>query len=129
MIKKKYSTLGIYVNLWGSVLVIKKAANYDIINNWTWIHSSTHCVCQGIWVKRIIDKLGMKQDKYLTTLCDNNSTIKLSKNQVMHESSKHIDIRFHFLRNHKCGTDVMCILTSIIQHIPNNFLNFRNNSN
>ena len=31
--------------------------------------------------------------------CDNNSTIKLSKNPVLHGRSKHIDIRFHFLRD------------------------------
>ena len=30
-------------------------------------------------------------------LCDNNSTIKLSKNPIMHGRSKHIDVRFHFL--------------------------------
>ena len=31
--------------------------------------------------------------------CDNSSTIKLSKNPVMHGRSKHIDIRYHFLRD------------------------------
>ena len=32
-------------------------------------------------------------------LCDNSSTIKLSKNPIMHGSNKHIDVRFHFLRD------------------------------
>ena len=31
-------------------------------------------------------------------MCDNSSTIKMSKNPVLHERSKHIDVRFHFLR-------------------------------
>ena len=31
--------------------------------------------------------------------CDNNSAIKLSKNPVLHGRSKHIDVRFHFLRD------------------------------
>ena len=31
--------------------------------------------------------------------CDNNSIIQLSKNSVFHDRSKHIDIRFHFLRD------------------------------
>ncbi|CAL1389085.1 unnamed protein product [Linum trigynum] len=31
-------------------------------------------------------------------MCDNNSTIKLSKNPVLHGRSKHFDVRFHFLR-------------------------------
>lgn len=31
-------------------------------------------------------------------MCHNNFTIKLSKNPIMHGSYKHIDVRFHFLR-------------------------------
>lgn len=31
--------------------------------------------------------------------CDNSSAIKLYKNPVLHGRSKHIDIRFHFLRD------------------------------
>lgn len=34
-----------------------------------------------------------------TILCDNVSTIKLSKNPVLHGRSKHINVRFHFLRD------------------------------
>jgi len=30
---------------------------------------------------------------------DNSSVIALAKNQVFHERSKHIDIRFHYLRD------------------------------
>jgi hypothetical protein len=32
-------------------------------------------------------------------LCDNTSTIKLSKNPVFHGRCKHIGVRFHFLRD------------------------------
>jgi len=32
-------------------------------------------------------------------MCDNSSTIKLSRNHIMHRRSKHIDVRFHFLRD------------------------------
>ena len=30
--------------------------------------------------------------------CDNNSTIEISKNQVFHKRRKHIDTRYHFIR-------------------------------
>lgn len=38
---------------------------------------------------------------FCTTMifCDNSSTIKLSKNLVLHGCSKHIHIKFHFLRD------------------------------
>jgi len=37
----------------------------------------------------------------ITTIihCDNSSSIKLSKNPIMHGRCKHIDVHFHFMRN------------------------------
>jgi hypothetical protein len=58
-----------------------------------------YCVCQGVWLRRVLEKLGHIQSKCTTIFCDNNSSIKLSKNPVMHGRSKHIDVKFHFLRN------------------------------
>lgn len=60
--------------------------------------AAASCACQGVWLRRIIGNLGHSQDGCTTIFCDNTSTIKLSKNPIMHERSKHIDVRFHFLR-------------------------------
>ena len=61
--------------------------------------AAASCACQGVWMRRVLEKLGHSQGKCTTVLCDNSSTIKLSKNPVMHGRSKHIDVRFHFLRD------------------------------
>ena len=50
-------------------------------------------------MRRVLEKLGHPQGKCTTLSCDNSSTIKLSKNLVMHGRNKHIDVRFHFLRD------------------------------
>ena len=42
--------------------------------------------------------LGQKQEEVVTVFCDSSSTIKLSRNPVMHGRTKHIDVCFHFLR-------------------------------
>lgn len=55
--------------------------------------------CQVVWLKRIMKSLNCEQSKPTVLYCDNISTIKLSKNPVMHGCSKHIDVRFLFLRN------------------------------
>ena len=52
---------------------------------------------QVVWMRRVLEQLGHVQKKGTIVMCDNNSTIKLSKNLVIHDISKHIDIRFHFL--------------------------------
>ncbi|GAA0160586.1 hypothetical protein LIER_17107 [Lithospermum erythrorhizon] len=50
-------------------------------------------------MKRILEELEHVTDNCIHIKCDNSSTIKLSKNPVLHGRRKHIDIRFHFLRN------------------------------
>lgn len=57
------------------------------------------CACQAIWMKRILEEIGLAQTEELVLLCDNTSTIKLSKNAVMHGRSKHIRVHYHFLRD------------------------------
>jgi hypothetical protein len=48
-------------------------------------------------VRRILEKLGHVQGMCTTIYCDNSSTIKLSKNPVLHGRNKHINVRFYFL--------------------------------
>ena len=56
--------------------------------------AAASCACQGVWMRRVLEKLGHFQDKCITMLCDNSFTIKLSKNLIRHGCSKHIDVRF-----------------------------------
>jgi len=56
------------------------------------------CACQCIWIKRIMESFCFSDDHVLV-LCDNNSTIQLSKNLVFHGRAKHRDVHFHFLRD------------------------------
>ena len=59
---------------------------------------TTSCACQAIWLRRILEGLNHAQHDSTIVYCYNSSTIKLSKNLVMHGCYKHIDVCFHFLR-------------------------------
>lgn len=61
--------------------------------------AAASCACQAIWLKRILEMLHQTQLEPTQIYCDNSSTIKLSKNPVLHGRSKHIDVRYHFLRD------------------------------
>nr|XP_043615994.1 secreted RxLR effector protein 161-like [Erigeron canadensis] len=60
---------------------------------------ATSCACHCVWLKGLLEDLGEKISGPLEVLCDNSSSIKLSKNPVMHRRTKHIDVRFHYLRD------------------------------
>ena len=51
-----------------------------------------------IWFKKLL--LGMKEEikEPIIIYCDNTSAINISKNPVMHTKTKHIEIKYHFLR-------------------------------
>ncbi|KAJ9538435.1 hypothetical protein OSB04_031168 [Centaurea solstitialis] len=61
--------------------------------------AATSCACQCVWLRRILEALGHKQGESNIMQCDNSSTIQLSKHPVFHGKSKHIDVKFHFLRD------------------------------
>jgi hypothetical protein len=43
---------------------------------------------------------------HVPLLCDNTSTISVAKNHVLHSKTKHIDVRYHFLRDHYKKGDI-----------------------
>jgi hypothetical protein len=50
---------------------------------------------QAIWTTRLLESFGVFNS---LLLCDNQASIKISENPVLHQHTKHIDIQFHFVR-------------------------------
>lgn len=53
---------------------------------------------QAIWLRRILHDIGETQQKPTPIYCDNMSAIAIAKNPVQHRKTKHIKIKYHFLR-------------------------------
>ena len=53
---------------------------------------------EGIWLRGLVSSLGLHHDQAIV-YCDSLSAICLAKDQVHHERTKHIDVRYHFLRD------------------------------
>ena len=49
-------------------------------------------------MKKLLHDYGIPQDT-MCIFCDNTSAINLSKNPVQHSNSKHIEIRYHLIRD------------------------------
>ncbi|RDX62445.1 hypothetical protein CR513_59223, partial [Mucuna pruriens] len=52
-----------------------------------------------ITMARVLKELGYAQQRSTLIMCDNCSTMKLSEIFAMHGRSKHIGVRFHFLKD------------------------------
>jgi hypothetical protein len=64
-----------------------------------------HCCAQLLWMRQTLRDYGYKLSK-IPFLCDNESAIHMADNPVEHSRTKHIDIWYHFLRDHQQKGDI-----------------------
>ena len=55
--------------------------------------------CQVVWLRRLLGELTGAEAHPPTLMVDNQPAIALAKNPVLHDQSKHIDVKFYFLRD------------------------------
>jgi hypothetical protein len=60
--------------------------------------STAIATSQAIWLKRILEDIGEKQEEAIYLYCDNKSAIVMAKNPVYHSRTRHIAIKHHFIR-------------------------------
>ncbi len=70
---------------------------------------------EGIWLRRLLLDLNPEWNKPIPLMCDNQSAIRLIRNPEFHQRTKHIDVRYHFIREHQEAKeiDVLYIPTEI----------------
>ena len=70
------------------------------------------CCAQILWIRNQLRDYGFMLRK-IPILCDNISAIAISNNPVQHLRTKHIDVRYHFIREHVMnGTVELHFVTS-----------------
>jgi hypothetical protein len=71
------------------------------------------CCAQLLWLRQSLKDYGYTMN-YILLLCDNESVIKIAYNPCEHSRTKHIDIWYHFLRDHAIKGDI------VISHVGTN---------
>ena len=61
--------------------------------------AASQATCEAIWLWKLLCNLFDLEIGPTVIQCDNHSCIKLSENPVFHIKSKHIGIRYHFIRD------------------------------
>jgi hypothetical protein len=62
--------------------------------------AASQASCEALWLHKMLIGLFGVQLRPTVIYCDNQSCIKLSENPVFHDRSKHIEIRYHFIRDY-----------------------------
>ncbi|KAL5820898.1 hypothetical protein ACOSQ3_022780 [Xanthoceras sorbifolium] len=64
---------------------------------------------QAIWIRKVLTDLDYVQEEPTVLWCDNNSAISIAKNPVQHGRTKHINVKFHAIREAEKNGDVQLI--------------------
>ena len=118
-----------YIMMLGNSPISWKSKKQQIV-----FRSSSKAECRAMasvaskitWSTRLLEELNVFIHKLITLLCDNQSTIFIGKNPVLHERTKHIEIDIYFIREKVAHSHVYvfyvyvfkCLLLIL-------FLNFR----
>ena len=57
-------------------------------------------------MKKTLKDVKVECEQPISIFCDNTSAINVSKNPVLHSKTKHIPIKYHFVREHVVGNVV-----------------------
>jgi hypothetical protein len=82
--------------------------------------AADHCCAQLLWMRQTLRDYGYKLTK-VPLLCDNESAIRMADNPVEHSRTKHIAIRYHFLRDHQQRGDIEIAYVSTKEQLADIF--------
>eukprot|EP00253_Pinus_taeda_P003785 PITA_03785 len=84
------TTVSWYIRKQRSLALISAEAEYMV---------ASLAACEAIWMRKILVGLFESHLDPNVIYYDNQSCIKLSANTVFHDRSKHIDLRYHHIRD------------------------------
>lgn len=62
------------------------------------MRSLANGICEGIWLKRSLEDLKVNTGRTVRLLCDNQSSLSISKDPIQHDRTTHIEIDPHFIK-------------------------------
>ena len=68
---------------------------------WFWkkMNSSCSASCEAVWLRKLLCDIFDLQLDPTCIYCDNQICVKLLENPVFHDKSKHIEIKYHYIRD------------------------------
>lgn len=71
--------------------------------------AATHAAKHFVWLRRLFTELGAQQPSPSALFIDNQSAMSLALDDQFHARTKHIDIRYHYIRE-LVNTDIMSLV-------------------
>ena len=99
-VNDRKSTSGFVFMLAGGAICwsSKKQASVALSSTEAEYIAAAHASKEVVWLRRLLSELGQAPNAPTHLHIDNQSAIAITKNPKFHDRTKHIDVRYHFLR-------------------------------
>jgi hypothetical protein len=100
-VSDRKSTLGCCFSL-GSAMTSwqsRKQSNISLSTEEAEYIATCSSSCEAIWLRKLLTGLFDLEMEAIVILCDNQSFIKMMENTLFHDKLKHIEIRYHYIRD------------------------------
>ena len=100
-VKDRKSTSGVFIIIINDCLVTqlsKKQNSISLSIVEVECIATRSCYAQLLWTKKMFKNYGIEQ-RIMNIHCENSNVINISKNLVFHSRDKHIEIRYHFIKD------------------------------
>jgi hypothetical protein len=99
-ITDRKSTSGYCTYVWGN-LVTWRSKKQNVVARSSAeaeFRAMAHGICEGLWLKRVLEELKRPVEVPMKLYCDNKATISIAHNPVQHDRTKHVEIDRHFIK-------------------------------
>ena len=62
------------------------------------LRSTSHEICKALWLKMLLEELGVKLLSPMVIHCDNKAAISITHNPVHRDCTKHVEVTYISLR-------------------------------
>jgi len=99
-INSRKSTSGYLINFARGVVAWQSRLHKCVAMSTTKVEFivTTEACKELLWLKKFLQEHGFRKDNY-SLFVDSQSVIHLDKNPTFHSRSKHIDVRYHWIRD------------------------------
>ncbi|RVW34622.1 Retrovirus-related Pol polyprotein from transposon RE1 [Vitis vinifera] len=97
---ERRSTSGYCTYVWGNLVTWRSKKQLVVARSSAEaeVRAMAHGICEGIWLKRLLEELQLTPHGPMKLMCDNQAAISIAKNLVHHDRTKHVEIDRHFIK-------------------------------